>query len=86
MADGNDFVAPAVGSFELDQTQDHKHNVPMSPGTSYQTYSSYAIGNNAYGTTYNFVTTSPITATAGTPRVGDETRPVNASVLYVIKT
>ena len=86
MADGNDFSAPAVGNFELDQTQDHKHNVPMSPGLAAQTYSSYDIGNNAYNTTYNFVTTSPITATAGTPRVGDETRPVNAAVLYVIKT
>ena len=67
--------------------QDHKHQTIMSPGTSYQTYSSYAIGNNAYGTTYNFTTTAPQEINSqGVPRTGDETRPVNAGVLYVIKT
>ena len=87
MANGNDFAAPAVGTFELDQMQDHKHEVPMSPGTGLQGYSSYTIGNHAYNTIYNFDSTSPIeTNNQGTPRVGDETRPVNASVLYVIKT
>ena len=66
--------------------QDHKHQTIMSPGTSYQTYSSYAIGNNAYGTTYNFNTTAPQEINSqGTPRTGDETRPVKI-VLYVIKT
>lgn len=87
MANGNDFAAPAVGTFELDQMQDHKHEVPMSPGTGLQGYSSYTIGNHAYNTTYNFNTTAPLEINSqGTPRVGDETRPVNASVLYVIKT
>ena len=86
MANGNDFAAPAVGTFELDQMQDHKHDVPMSPGTGLQGYASYTIGNHAYNTIYNFESTSPIVGTAGTPRSGDETRPVNASVLYVIKT
>ena len=87
MAKGTDFSAPAVGTIENDQMQDHKHETIMSPGTSYQTYSSYAIGNNAYGTTYNFTTTAPLEINSqGTPRTGDETRPVNAAVLYVIKT
>ena len=87
MAKGTDFSAPAVGTIENDQMQDHKHQTIMSPGTSYQTYSSYAIGNNAYGTTYNFNTTAPQEINSqGTPRTGDETRPVNAAVLYVIKT
>ena len=87
MAKGTDFSAPAVGTIENDQMQDHKHQTIMSPGTSYQTYSSYAIGNNAYATTYNFNTTAPQAINSqGTPRTGDETRPVNASVLYVIKT
>jgi len=87
MAKGTDFSAPAVGTIENDQMQDHKHQTIMSPGTSYQTYSSYAIGNNAYGTSYNFNTTAPQEINSqGTPRTGDETRPVNASVLYVIKT
>ena len=87
MAKGTDFSAPAVGTIEDDQMQDHKHQTIMSPGTSYQTYSSYAIGNNAYGTTYNFNTTAPQAINSqGTPRTGDETRPVNAAVLYLIKT
>jgi len=87
MAKGTDFSAPAVGTIEDDQMQDHRHNTPMSPGTALQGYSSYQIGNHAYSTTYNFVSTSPIEANSqGTPRTGDETRPVNASVLYVIKT
>ena len=87
MAKGTDFSAPAVGTIENDQMQDHKHQTIMSPGTSYQTYSSYAIGNNSYNTTYNFNTTAPQEINSqGTPRTGDETRPVNASVLYVIKT
>jgi microcystin-dependent protein len=87
MAKGTDFSAPAVGTIEDDQMQDHRHNTPMSPGTALQGYSSYQIGNHAYSTTYDFVSTSPIEANSqGTPRTGDETRPVNASVLYVIKT
>ena len=87
MAKGTDFSAPSVGTIENDQMQDHKHQTIMSPGTSYQTYSSYAIGNNAYNTTMNFNTTAPLEINSqGTPRTGDETRPVNASVLYVIKS
>jgi len=87
MAKGTDFSAPAVGTIENDQMQDHKHQTIMSPGTSPNGYDSYTIGNNAYNTTYNFNTTAPQeTNSQGAPRVGDETRPVNASVLYVIKT
>jgi microcystin-dependent protein len=87
MAKGTDFSAPAVGTIENDQMQDHKHETIMSPGTSYQGYSSYAIGNHAYSTTYNFTTTAPLEINSqGTPRTGDETRPVNAAVLYIIKT
>ena len=86
MAKGTDFSAPAVGTIENDQMQDHKHQTIMSPGTSYQTYSSYAIGNSSYNTTYNFNTTAPQEINSqGTPRTGDETRPVNAAVLYIIK-
>ena len=87
MAKGTDFEAPAVGTIENDQMQDHKHQTIMSPGLAAQTYGSYDIGNNAYGTTYNFTTTAPLEINGqGTPRTGDETRPVNAAVLYVIKT
>ena len=87
MAKGTDFEAPAVGTIENDQMQDHKHQTIMSPGLAAQTYGSYDIGNNAYNTTYNFNTTAPLEINSqGTPRTGDETRPVNAAVLYVIKT
>lgn len=87
MAKGTDFSAPAVGTIEDDQMQDHKHQAILSPGTALQQYASYQIGNSAYGTTYNFNTTAPLEINSqGTPRTGDETRPVNASVLYVIKT
>ncbi len=87
MAKGTDFSAPSVGTIEEDQMQDHKHQTIMSPGTALNQYSSYMIGNAAYNTTYNFNTTAPLEINSqGTPRVGDETRPVNASVLYVIKS
>ena len=72
MAKGTDFSAPSVGTVENDQMQDHKHETIMSPGTSYQGYSSYAIGNHVYNTTYNFTTTAPLEINSqGTPITGD---------------
>jgi microcystin-dependent protein len=90
MANGSAFSAPSVGSFENDQFQSHFHdfnrgetNEAVASGTR------MTHGNNgdAVSSTTNvgLPTTDTINST-GTPRNGDETRPFNASVLYVIKT
>jgi len=83
MADGNDFAGPAVGSFEDDQFQGHKHDMER-----------YNFREGS-GSLYNILTeTDAISAqtklpiadgTNGTPRTGDETRPFNAGVKYCIK-
>ena len=85
---GGDFAGPSVGSFENDQMQGHHHefggwqthsgsnrNVIFGNGTSdYASANSGGVGNPTSDGTH------------GTPRVGDETRPFNAGVLWCIKT
>jgi len=90
MANGSAFSAPSVGSFENDQFQSHFHDFNRGetneavPSGTRMTH-----GNNgdSVSSTVNvgLPTTDTINST-GTPRNGDETRPFNASVLYVIKT
>lgn len=90
MANGNDFAGPSVGSFENDQFQNHAHEslVTINSGTGYPDNSSLAQGNgtNTGATGGNTGVKSPNANSQGTPRVGDETRPFNAGVLYCIKT
>ena len=92
MANGNDFAGPSVGDFENDQFQGHKH---AAGGSGPQEFVYNRGGSGVYeissGTTNNFDrTSSPVGEAAessnGTPRVGDETRPFNAGILYCIKT
>ena len=83
MANGNDFAGPSVGSFENDQFQGHKHNLRIFTGTA--TYGPRA-GDN-YSQVSNYDTLGATTdSTYGTARIGDETRPFNAGILYCIKT
>ena len=83
-ADGSDFgdASRAVGSFENDQMQGHKHASnacnDTSGGVFYGETSGTTVGSNDTGV--------PKTdGTNGTPRSGDETRPFNAGVKYCIK-
>ena len=88
MANGNDFAGPSVGSFENDQMQDFAINIPAQSQSSSSGHSNTNaltgsvsgqdnLGNPLY---------PPVADGVGTPRVGDETRPFNAGVLYCIKT
>ena len=89
MANGNDFAGPALGSFENDQIQGHYHS-GASPRSANYTTASIGGGYNAVAGLVNSTvnnTGSPTTdGTNGTPRTGDETRPFNAGVNYIIKT
>jgi microcystin-dependent protein len=90
MANGNDYAGPSVGSFENDQFQNHAHEslVTINTGTGYPDNTSLAQGNgtNTGATGGNTGVKSPNANSQGTPRVGDETRPFNAGILYCIKT
>jgi len=95
MADGNPFAGPAVGAFEDDQMQGHKHRL-----WSYNANGDSELGSNrtiarhtnAFKALAGDVTMrtesiqSPVEDTDGTPRTGDETRGFAAGVLICIKT
>jgi len=92
MAKGTDFAGAAVGAFENDQTQDHRHNLETE---------SKGVGHTSLGANANYREVQYIRShdfgvwlsagnpqtnnSQGTPRTGDETRPFNASILYCIK-
>lgn len=97
MANGNDFAGPAVGSFEADQMQDHKHHLLYNNGAANttfvnnylgnQTNSSQLFGHGSITNSNTVIIDGPATiGSTGTPRTGDETRPFNAGILYCIKT
>ena len=87
MANGSDFAGQAVGGFELDQFQGHKHLIGYANAASGGYSNAYVRANSDSGNTDSFMGNTPTTdETNGTPRVGDETRPFNASILYIIKT
>ena len=92
MAKGTDFAGAAVGAFENDQSQDHNHFVTTGAGIG--------MGVNNAGANASYRQINPasndfsewlivdglrVLNGQGTPRVGDETRPFNASILYCIK-
>jgi microcystin-dependent protein len=92
MANGNDFAGPSVGSFEVDQAQDHRHHIMTDGGAGIGTnniganaaYRQVTLANNDYNEWV--VAGNPSTNNSqGTPRVGDETMPFNAGVKYCIK-
>ena len=85
MANGNLYNGPAVGLFENDLMQAHKHRYLNPNVLSVQSGSSVPHhGGNNLNTT--LTTTTEADGTNGTPRTGDETRPFNAGILYCIKT
>lgn len=99
MANGNDFAGPAVGSFEADQFQGHGHwlgrtnqansSTTLENGAIYISGSSggsYGITETTRAAEYRLMAHEIVAYADGTPRVGDETRPFNAGILYCIKT
>lgn len=82
MADGNDFAGPAVAAFENDQMFGHWHDLQTNTsGTGGR-----PLNGGSGGVTVSNAVDNPISDTVnGTPRSGDETRPFNAGVTYVIK-
>ena len=85
MADGNDFAGPAVGASENDQIQGFAI-------TSLGVQSAAGGANNEYvGADSGTPDTSQILlpgddGTYGTPRTGDETKPVSFGIQYIVKT
>lgn len=89
MANGSAFAGQAVGSFENDQMQNHAHrgvyNYNSSIGTA-QNQSPSTASNGSLNTNHSNIKEPTEYNNQGTPRVGDETRPFNAGILYCIKT
>lgn len=87
-SNGAAFSGPAVGAFETDLLKDHVHpseyfrngsNSAPRPGSQ----------NPYYGIADVVWNTEPVSSASvggGSPRVGDETRPFAAGLLYCIKT
>ena len=69
-----------VGSFQDHAVGNHQHPVPMSPGQTQNTYSSYMLANHSYGVTHNFQSSDPNVGNRST-----ENRPRNLAVQYCIK-
>ena len=92
MAKGTDFAGAAVGAFENDQTQDHRHQIQTDGGIGIGTnniganssYRQASLANNDFSE-WVVASNPAVNNSQGTPRVGDETRPFNASILYCIK-
>lgn len=82
-ANGGDFIGPAVGHFHLDQFQGHKHNLRIFTGTA--TYGPRAGDNYSQVSSYDTLGATT-DSTYGSARIGWETRPFGAGVLYCIKT
>lgn len=82
---GKSYSGPSVGANQADQFQGHKHE--WVNGIQYNA-GSFNAGGGAAGNTLT-QSTGPANVsdgTNGTPRAGDETRPVNLGVNYMIKT
>lgn len=92
MAKGTDFAGAAVGAFENDQAQDHEHYIyTQGKGLGWSD-----LGANSNYRQVQYVRSHDfgIWLQTGEPRernsqgalrIGDETRPFNASILYCIK-
>lgn len=84
-----------LGAGQNDQMQGHRHtqNQVLSGGSNLQSGSSFtgisllSVNSNTFANAAQDVIQDPRTdSTNGTPRTGTETRPMNISVNYIIKT
>lgn len=84
-ANGGAFSGPAVGAFEDDQLQGHRHTITTRRSTGADPYGGNGGAKNNDGTTYDVTSSDPTDdGTNGTPRTGDETKPFAAGVNYII--
>ncbi|NWD04101.1 phage tail protein [Pseudomonas gingeri] len=76
----------ALGSYQIDQFQGHRHG-PLGTSTAYVTYGSGAGGAaNSAGMIDRATTGDPVTdGVNGSPRTGNETRPRNLAVMWCLK-
>lgn len=79
-------VGRALGSYQLDQFQGHRHG-PLGTSTAYVTYGAGAGGAaNSAGMIDRATTGDPVTdGVNSSPRAGSETRPRNLAVMWCIK-
>jgi microcystin-dependent protein len=90
MADSNPFAGPAVGSSENDLLQSHYHQEQIytgapSTGIGIQGLNGTANTTNPINTNLPHVIQATTDGVNGTPRTGDETRPVAYGVTKIIK-
>ena len=82
-ANGNDYEGPAVGALQEDRMQGHKHELDVQDSATFSGGGTYK-WLSAGATTFD--TDVPKTDSVnGTPRTGDETRPVSIGVNHIIK-
>jgi len=82
MANGNPFAGPTLGSSENDQMQGHFHRTYYGSGG---TYIRIDDGGNPGSSVTDGGVREPVSdGTNGTPRTGDETRPVSYGINYII--
>lgn len=75
-----------AGTTQGDQLQGHYHSIGgFNPYTSGGATFSFNIGASAAGSTAMTVTSPTTDGVNGTPRTGDETRPVNLGINFIIK-
>jgi microcystin-dependent protein len=84
MADGNYFAGPALHGQEDDQVQGHWHENKIQ-GTGGSTTTHQAVVNGQPFLDNSIVNDPVSDGVNGTPRTGDETRPANYGVNYIIK-
>lgn len=88
MADGNSYAGPAVGSSELDQMQGHRHGYILSTIESSSASDNFiqsATGATSQQHPAIKILEPETDGVYGTPRTGDENRPVAIGVLPCIK-
>ena len=86
MADGNDYAGPSVGSFESDQNQQHLHNWAFGPGAgSVSTYAAPGMVGHDSSDILTSVDNGSGLSTGVQFQGGDEARPFNAGIQFIIK-
>ena len=84
--DTRDKVGPAVGAYQEDEMQGHRHELYHATGTAGATNILVRRTDGSSGALADWVRELVTDTVNGTPRTGTETRPYAAGVLWCIKT